>query len=116
MFVLRTILKYYCRHHGCECPEGWEGEHCELPIKEFGSSMPGEIVHEFQEILSGNDIFWIIMAILAGIFVTMYFRRHHLIKKKAKKASKRRYRKNQQENQQEMTSFTDTADASRDII
>jgi len=101
------------KHHGCECPEGWKGEHCELPIKKVGSSVPEEIAHEFNEILSGNDIFWIIMAILVGIFVTIYFRRYHLIKKKAKKTSNRRYRKNQQENQQEMASFTD---ASRDII
>lgn len=94
------------KHHGCECPDGWKGDHCELPIKKAGSSVPEEIAHEFKKILSGNDIFWIIMAVLAGIFVIIYFRRYHIIKKKAK-SSNRRGRKNQ-----EMSSFTDT----RDII
>jgi hypothetical protein len=102
IFVSRTIAKY-CRHHGCVCPEGWEGEHCEIQVKKVSAS---EFAQGLNEALSGNDIVWIIIGTIICIFVILYFRRYLRIQKEGK-GSNRRDRRNQ-----EMRSFNDT----RDII
>ena len=104
--ILRTFI-FYCRHHGCECPEGWKGDHCELQIKK-ASSMTGEFAHEVGDALSGNKIVWIILVVIIGVFSALYFKRYHLIKEQGK--SKRRRRR-----KQEMTAFSDDT-TTRDII
>ena len=104
--IHRTVA-IQCRHHGCECPDGWEGDHCELQIKK-ASSMASDVAEEVGEALTGNSIVWIILIVVMGIFVAIYFRRYHYIKQKGKR-SKRRQRRNQQE----MASFSDDT---RDII
>jgi len=93
------------KHHGCDCPDGWEGSHCELQIKQV-ASVTGNIVKEAKEAFSGNDIVWIIIGGIMCLFVFAYFRRYHMIKQHEKRPNRRR-RKNQ-----EMTSYSDT----RDII
>jgi len=89
---------------GCDCPDGWEGEHCEMQVYPTLT----EELYELEETLSANDIVWIIIGSILGIFVIIYFRRYHMIKKKAK-SSNRRGRKNQ-----EMGS--NSRDGTRDII
>lgn len=97
------------KHVGCECPDGWEGEHCELRINNV-VSMTQNIKKELEENLSGNDVVWILIGTIAGIFSIIYFRRYHLIKKRGKeKESNRRGRRHQ-----EMGSYP--RNGTRDII
>jgi len=96
------------KHHGCDCPDGWEGDHCELAIKK-SASLAGDIAHGVAETLSGDKIVWIIIFSVIGIFSILYFRRYHLIKQRAKRGNRRR----RKQHQQEMASYNDD---SRDII
>ena len=69
--------------------------------------MASDVAHGVEEALSGNKVVWIVMMVIIGVFVALYFRRYHLIKQQGK--ANRRRRRNQN---QEMTSINDT----RDII
>ena len=104
--VSRTIVKRY-RHHGCDCSDGWEGDHCEQAIQKASSALE-DIAHGVGDALSGDKIVWIIVFSVMGIFSIIYFRRYHLIKQRAKASNNRRRRKHQHE----MTAINDT----RDII
>ena len=96
----------YNRHKGCTCPDGWDGDHCEIQVNNVPSAV-GELAHEVGEVLSANDIVWIAIGAIFVIFVLIYFRRYHVIKQRGKASTRRGRRKNQ-----EMTSYSDT----RDII
>jgi len=94
------------KHKGCNCPDGWEGDHCEIQVNNVPSAV-GELAHEVGEVLSANEIVWIVIGAILVIFVLIYFRRYHVIKQRGKASTRRGRRKNQ-----EMTSYSDT----RDII
>lgn len=95
-------------HHGCECLDGWEGDHCELQINK-NNSMTSELAKEIGKVLSGDQVVWIIVISIMGIFAFIYFRRYHLIEQRGKRSNRRnRSRKNQ-----EMAAFSDDT---RDII
>lgn len=80
------------KHSGCICPDEWEGDHCETRSAHAAYSAADEIVHKVKEALSANDIFWITFAVICGLFLIIYFRRYHYIKKQDKRQKRRRHK------------------------
>lgn len=83
------------KHSGCECPDEWEGTHCETRSAHAAYSLAEVIEHKVEEGLSANDIVWIIIGCIMGVFAIIYFRRYHHIKKQERRKN-RRGRKSQE--------------------
>jgi len=82
------------KHGGCDCPEEWEGQHCETRSAASLSITKG-IVHRVEDAVTANDIVWIVIGCIIAIFVLIYFRRYHYIKQQ-EKLKNRRGRRNQE--------------------
>jgi len=83
------------KHSGCHCPENWEDPHCETRSALAAMSITQDIVHRVEDALTANDIVWIVIGTIIGIFVILYFRRYHNIKQQ-EKSKNRRGRRNQE--------------------
>jgi hypothetical protein len=70
-------------------------------------SVTQEFVHKAEDAISANGVTWIVIGILVGIFVLIYFRRYYLIKKRGKESRRHGHRN------QEMGAFRDDT---RDVI
>lgn len=82
-------------HYGCNCPEGWKGDHCEISTGGAAASVTQKFVHDVQDALSANDIAWIVLGSIIIAFCLLYFRRYYYVKQREKR-NNRPGRKNQE--------------------
>jgi len=66
------------KHVGCDCPEGWEGAHCESkPIeKQAALATTEEVLHEMEEYLSVGEVIGIVVGLILGLCLLVYLVNH----------------------------------------
>ena len=62
------------RHIGCICPDGWEGDYCEIKIENI-ASLTTELIHDVEENLTAGKIVAIIIGVGISIALLYYFKR-----------------------------------------
>ncbi|VEU43783.1 unnamed protein product [Pseudo-nitzschia multistriata] len=95
---------------GCDCPEGWEGRHCEIKTVTSVSTVAEDIVHEMKEFLSAGEIAGIVIGFCIGISLLICFRKQRFFFKTGfRKSHRGRGRTNRRHGrkQQEMTMYSD---------
>ena len=73
-----------CRHVGCICTEGWEGDHCEKQNEKHILSLgplTTEIIHEIEDYFSAAEIVGILIALCIVISLLFYFVRYCIYNK-----------------------------------
>ena len=78
VIILRRFF-YSCRHVGCICPAGFEGPHCEYPVKGFSVSA---VVNSVSSKKSVGSIIGIVMGTFFGVALVFYGKERYIDKPK----------------------------------
>lgn len=108
------------KHVGCDCPDGWEGDHCEMQIKNLGS-LTTNLLREVEENFTVGEIVGIIIGVCIGMGLLFYFKRNILNNNKINKRKKRSRRRGRNKGLELSSSSATNADDggpndTRDII
>lgn len=101
-------------HNDCDCPDNWEGDHCEIKVQNL-ASVTEDIAHEIEKYLSKGEIIAIVIGVTAGLLLLAYIRRNWF-GSKGQQRSRGTDRRRVPNKKQETRPYSDTRNVTRDII